>query len=313
MDAIAALARRGRPGRRGGAGRAARVHRLALVPRGVPRLRRLRVLPPAPPGPVRDLAADALRRRADRRARPRLRDRVLRRPAEEAADDDRPPEGESSGWAGWRCATGCSSTGRRTGRPPCAPTRGAIEAASGRKPRLRAADPIPGVRGVARLAEAFAVIPLVKRALPEARLPFQDPGVLAVAAGASLGGTLLRRHVRGAGGEAAAAAISLHAGPVRPARRRAGRVPRRGAQGDRRLRGRRRGRRRRRPRSTTAAARISWRRCWPPTSRARCCCGARSSGRARSPAARSRWPPRPPRSRSSPGASATRRLARRAR
>jgi len=89
-------------------------------------------------------------------------------------------------------------------------TRGGdVKAASGRKPRLHAVDPVPGVRGVARLAEAFVVIPLVKRALPEARLPFQDAGVLAVAAGASVGGTLLRRHVRGAGGEAAAAAVSV--------------------------------------------------------------------------------------------------------
>jgi hypothetical protein len=86
---------------------------------------------------------------------------------------------------------------------------GEIKAASGRKPRLRAVDPIPGVRGVVRLAEAMAVIPLAKRGLPEARLPFQDPGVLAVAAGASLGGTLLRRRLRGAGGEAAAAVVSF--------------------------------------------------------------------------------------------------------
>jgi len=86
---------------------------------------------------------------------------------------------------------------------------GAIRTASGRKPRLRAAHPIPGVRGVVRLAEAFAVIPLVKRALPEAKLPFQDPGVIAVGAGASLGGTLLRRRARGVGGEAAAAAVSF--------------------------------------------------------------------------------------------------------
>jgi uncharacterized protein YqhQ len=86
---------------------------------------------------------------------------------------------------------------------------GDVKAASGRKPRLRAADPIPGVRGVARLAEAMAVIPLAKRGLPEARLPFQDPGVLAVAAGASLGGTLLRRRLRGAGGEVAAALVSF--------------------------------------------------------------------------------------------------------
>jgi hypothetical protein len=86
---------------------------------------------------------------------------------------------------------------------------GEIEVASGRKPRLRAADPIPGVRGIVRLAEAFVVIPLVKRALPAARLPFQDPGVVAVAAGASVGGTLLRRRLRGAGGEAAAALVGF--------------------------------------------------------------------------------------------------------
>ena len=86
---------------------------------------------------------------------------------------------------------------------------GGIKAASGHKPRFRAVDPIPGVRGVARLAEAMAVIPLVKRGLPEARLPFQDPSVLAVAAGASVGGTLLRRRLRGVGGEAAAAVVSM--------------------------------------------------------------------------------------------------------
>jgi hypothetical protein len=70
-------------------------------------------------------------------------------------------------------------------------------------------DGVPGVRGVVRLGEAFAVIPLVKRHLPAARLPFENPAVLGVAAGASLTGALLRRNVRGMGGEAAAAALSL--------------------------------------------------------------------------------------------------------
>jgi uncharacterized protein YqhQ len=53
---------------------------------------------------------------------------------------------------------------------------GAIRAASGRKPRVRAAaiDRLPGARGVVRLGEAMAVIPLVKLGLPEARLPWQD-------------------------------------------------------------------------------------------------------------------------------------------
>ncbi len=86
---------------------------------------------------------------------------------------------------------------------------GTIKAASGRKPRLRAVDNVPGVRGVARLAEAFAVIPLVKRGLPEAKMPFQDVSVVGVAAGATLTGALLRKRVGGVVGEGAAAMVAL--------------------------------------------------------------------------------------------------------
>ena len=86
---------------------------------------------------------------------------------------------------------------------------GSLRVASGPKPRLRRLDAVPGLRGVVRLAEAFAVIPLVKRSLPEARLPFQDGGVVAVAAGAAALGTLARRRLRGTAGEAAAAGVSL--------------------------------------------------------------------------------------------------------
>src|SRR5207302_67017 len=45
---------------------------------------------------------------------------------------------------------------------------GEIAVASGRKPDIgsRAAERVPGLRGVLKLAEAVAVIPLVKRALP---------------------------------------------------------------------------------------------------------------------------------------------------
>ncbi|MDP9293798.1 MAG: hypothetical protein M3O90_05125, partial [Actinomycetota bacterium] len=45
---------------------------------------------------------------------------------------------------------------------------GDVKVASGRKPRLRGVDGVPGFRGIVRLAEAVAVIPLVKRALPMA-------------------------------------------------------------------------------------------------------------------------------------------------
>jgi uncharacterized protein YqhQ len=86
---------------------------------------------------------------------------------------------------------------------------GHVVVGSGRKPRLRVADGVPGVRGVVRLGEAFVVIPLVKRALPQAKLPFENPSVLGVAAAASLTGAVARRRLRGVSGEAVAATISL--------------------------------------------------------------------------------------------------------
>jgi hypothetical protein len=70
---------------------------------------------------------------------------------------------------------------------------------------------LPGVRGVTKLAEAMVVIPLVKRHLPEARLPMQDARTL----GAMGGATLVGRALRASGGgrvvarEAALAGISL--------------------------------------------------------------------------------------------------------
>jgi uncharacterized protein YqhQ len=87
--------------------------------------------------------------------------------------------------------------------------QGEIQVASGRKPRVHGVEGIPGVRGVVRLGEAFAVIPLVKRTLPAAKLPFESPAVLGVAAGASIAGTLMRRRLGGVPGEAAAAMLSL--------------------------------------------------------------------------------------------------------
>jgi uncharacterized protein YqhQ len=71
---------------------------------------------------------------------------------------------------------------------------GEVKVASGRKPTLGGAfDRVPGVRGVARLGEAFAVIPLMKRALPEAKLPMQDVRTVAAMAGAAVAGRVIRR------------------------------------------------------------------------------------------------------------------------
>ncbi|MDX6689947.1 MAG: hypothetical protein QOG15_1404 [Solirubrobacteraceae bacterium] len=87
---------------------------------------------------------------------------------------------------------------------------GTIAAASGRKPRIHRFEDVAGVRGVIRLGEAVAVIPLVKRALPEAKLPFQDAKILGTMFAAATTGRLLRgRMGGGVGTESAVAAISL--------------------------------------------------------------------------------------------------------
>ena len=80
---------------------------------------------------------------------------------------------------------------------------GELRVASGRKPDLggRRAEGVPGVRGIVKLAEAMAVIPLVKRALPEARLPMQDVRTLGSMGAAALAGQAIRTAgVRGQAG-----------------------------------------------------------------------------------------------------------------
>jgi uncharacterized protein YqhQ len=69
---------------------------------------------------------------------------------------------------------------------------GSVELASGRKP-LRAAEVRNALlRGPARLAEVFALLPEVRRRLPQAQLPFQRPGVAGAMIGSALGLRLVR-------------------------------------------------------------------------------------------------------------------------
>jgi uncharacterized protein YqhQ len=87
---------------------------------------------------------------------------------------------------------------------------GRILAASGRKPRVRGAvEQVPGARGVLRLGEAMVVIPLVKRRLPQAQLPWQDRRILGASAAAMAGGAVLRRRARGPAAELALAGLSV--------------------------------------------------------------------------------------------------------
>src|SRR3954453_9996012 len=79
---------------------------------------------------------------------------------------------------------------------------GAIKVESGDKPRFRGglAD-LPGVRGVTRLAEAFALLPLVKRDVPEVRLPFEGGRVLGAMLASSVVSAAVRRGGRTPGRE----------------------------------------------------------------------------------------------------------------
>src|SRR6188472_904993 len=60
---------------------------------------------------------------------------------------------------------------------------GEIQVASASKPELapKLVARVPGLRGPLKLAEAMAVLPLARRRLPAARLPFEDWRVVAAA------------------------------------------------------------------------------------------------------------------------------------
>ncbi|MEX2107221.1 MAG: DUF1385 domain-containing protein [Solirubrobacterales bacterium] len=78
---------------------------------------------------------------------------------------------------------------------------GEIQVASERKPELAPGlvAKVPGLRGPLKLAEAMAVLPLARRRLPAARLPFEDWRVVgAVAATLAVTGLLRRRAPAGA-------------------------------------------------------------------------------------------------------------------
>lgn len=87
---------------------------------------------------------------------------------------------------------------------------GTLKVASGRKPQFAAGVRTPVLRGPLRLAEAFALLPLVRRALPEVRFPFERPAVLAALAGSVVGVRVVRRPgTSSVGRELAAAGIAL--------------------------------------------------------------------------------------------------------
>jgi uncharacterized protein YqhQ len=74
---------------------------------------------------------------------------------------------------------------------------GEVLVASERKPELapKLAARLPGLRGPLKLAEAMAVLPLVRRRLPAARLPFEDWRVIAAIGTTLVATAVLRRRL----------------------------------------------------------------------------------------------------------------------
>ena len=70
---------------------------------------------------------------------------------------------------------------------------GELKVAAERKRFAAARVTSPLLRGPARLAEVFALLPQVKRALPEAKLPFERPAVVASMLGSAVALQELRR------------------------------------------------------------------------------------------------------------------------
>jgi uncharacterized protein YqhQ len=76
---------------------------------------------------------------------------------------------------------------------------GSVKMASGRKRRFAPSVQAPFIRGPLRLAEAFALLPDVRRRLPEVRFPFERPGVATTMVASTLMGTVVRRSRLNAG------------------------------------------------------------------------------------------------------------------
>jgi hypothetical protein len=73
-----------------------------------------------------------------------------------------------------------------------------VVVASERKPELapKLAARLPGLRGPLKLAEAMAVLPMVRRRLPAARLPFEDWRVIAAIGTTLIATATLRRRLQ---------------------------------------------------------------------------------------------------------------------
>ena len=112
---------------------------------------------------------------------------------------------------GWRFSNGVVVHGPTAWAGAVRLDDGRIKVVSARKRVLAKRVQQPFLRGPLRLLEAFAFLPELKRRLPEARLPFERPAVLAMTAASAATVQVVRRspNLSGAARELLAGALSL--------------------------------------------------------------------------------------------------------
>ncbi|MGE0028922.1 MAG: DUF1385 domain-containing protein [Thermoleophilia bacterium] len=87
---------------------------------------------------------------------------------------------------------------------------GRVIVASGKKHLFRAGPitDLPLARGLVRLGEAFAVLPSVRRGLPQARFAMEDRRTISIAIGATVAAAVARRRIRSVLAQEAVGAVA---------------------------------------------------------------------------------------------------------
>lgn len=121
-------------------------------------------------------------------------------PANEPVSDESPedkPDEDRLRLGGMALANGLLVQGPTHWAASVRTPDGRIVTRSGRLPRVSGGvDEVPGVRGVARLGESFAILPVIRARMPEARFAFERLSVAAAAAG-TMAASLWIRQRRG--------------------------------------------------------------------------------------------------------------------
>ena len=95
------------------------------------------------------------------------------------SEDDQTPDDQKLRLGGMALRNGLALFGPTSWAAAVRMPDGGIRVESGRRPRTHVADRMPFMRGVVRMSEMMAALPVIRRRLPEARLSFENGGVAA--------------------------------------------------------------------------------------------------------------------------------------